>query len=79
MQISDLNPADYNPRKITEEELQRLKQALEKLGDLSGIVENNFSGNLIGGHQRIKVLPADAPIEIINHYDPPTRTGSSRG
>jgi hypothetical protein len=74
--ITDLNPAKYNPRKISREKLQSLKDALLEFGDLSGIVFNRRSGNLVGGHQRCKVIPPDAEITITATYDPPTRTGT---
>lgn len=61
--IKDLNPAAYNPRKISDEQLERLKKALYEFGDLSGIIYNRRTGNLVGGHQRIKCLPPDAVIE----------------
>jgi len=54
MKIKDLKPADYNPRKITEEKLKMLAKAMQEFGDLSGIVFNCRTGNLIGGHQRVK-------------------------
>lgn len=68
--------AKYNPRKITKSELDRLKKALEEFGDLSGIVFNRRTGRLVGGHQRCKVMPQDATIEITKTYDIPTRTGT---
>lgn len=55
--------ADYNPRKITKPEIDRLKKAIEEFGDLGGIVFNRRTGRLVGGHQRIKVIPKDAIIE----------------
>jgi DNA modification methylase len=54
MKTKDLNPADYNPRKITDEQLHRLKKSMTEFGDLSGIIFNIRTNNLIGGHQRIK-------------------------
>lgn len=63
MKLSDLNPSEYNPRKISDEQLQRLKKSLAEFGDLSGIVFNRQTGNVIGGHQRLKCLPPDAKIE----------------
>lgn len=52
--VSKINPAKYNPRKITDSQLKALKRAMEEFGDLSGIVVNMRTGNLIGGHQRLK-------------------------
>jgi len=63
MKLTDLKPADYNPRTITDEQLERLKKSLQEFGDLSGIVFNRRTNNLVGGHQRLKCLPADAKIE----------------
>ncbi len=63
MKITDLKPADYNPRRITDKQLKMLKKSLEEFGDLSGFVFNRRTGNLISGHQRLKCLPASAVIE----------------
>lgn len=76
MKIKDLKHAPYNPRKISREKLLSLKDALLEYGNLSGIVKNRRSGNLISGHQRCKVIPPDAEITITDIYDPPTRTGT---
>ena len=54
--LSDLKPADYNPRKITDKALEGLKFSLEEFGDISGIVFNTRTGNLVSGHQRVKAL-----------------------
>lgn len=62
MKLSDLNPNPANPRKIDPWHLDALKKSLEKFGDLSGIVFNKRTGRLVGGHQRIKVLPPDSEI-----------------
>ncbi|MBI3582389.1 MAG: hypothetical protein HY096_00380 [Nitrospinae bacterium] len=63
MKLTDIKPAGYNPRIITDEQLERLKKSLQKFGDLSGIVFNRRTGNLVGGHQRLKCLPLDVKIE----------------
>ena len=68
--------ADYNPRTITKQELDRLKKAFEEYGDLSGIIRNIRTGRLVGGHQRVKVIPKDAAIQITERYTEPTRTGT---
>ncbi len=54
--VSDLKAAPYNPRKIEDAELAALKKALEVFGDLGGIIVNRKTGNLVGGHQRVKTL-----------------------
>ncbi len=54
--IEDLKPAAYNPRKISAEALAGLDASMRRFGDLSGITFNTRTGNLIGGHQRVKAL-----------------------
>lgn len=76
MKLSDLKPAGYNPRIITDEQLERLKKALHEFGDLSGIVYNRKTGNLVGGHQRLKCLPPDAVIKK-EKLKKPSRTGTT--
>lgn len=63
MKIKDLNPAPYNPRTITDEKLAMLGKAMQEFGDLSGIVMNIRTGNLIGGHQRLKHFDPSWPIK----------------
>jgi hypothetical protein len=58
----DLRPAPYNPRTITDEKLDLLGKAMREFGDLGGIVVNVKTGNLVGGHQRLKHLAPDWPI-----------------
>lgn len=69
MKITDLKPAAYNPRKISDAQLGRLKKSLEEFGDLSGIVFNARTQTLIAGHQRIKNIDADCKITKKPHTD----------
>jgi hypothetical protein len=61
--VGNLKPAPYNPRKITDKQLGMLKKSMAEFGDLSGIVRNVRTGNLVGGHQRVKNLDQSWPIE----------------
>lgn len=64
--VSDLVPYGYNPRKITEERLERLKKSLDKF-NLAEIPAINTDNVIIAGHQRVKVLMAlDRGDEIID-------------
>ena len=69
-----------NPRKITDEELERLEIDLERFGDLSGIVHNEATDYLVGGNQRANVMEIvdEGALTIEHEYDPPTRTGTTR-
>jgi len=62
MKVRDLKPSNYNPRKISDKKLSMLGKAMREFGDLSGIIFNRTTGNLIGGHQRIKHLKPDWEI-----------------
>ena len=64
-----------NPRKITDKQLASLKAALAKFGDLSGLIFNETTGHLVGGHQRIKLL-GDLPVQITQRYKKPTAHGT---
>ena len=57
--LSDLSPAKYNPRKITDEALGRLTKSLAELGNLQPITWNSKTGNVVGGHQRLKCYQAN--------------------
>lgn len=54
--IDDLKPADYNPREISPEAAEALGKSVERFGDISGIVWNKRTGNLVAGHQRVDQL-----------------------
>jgi hypothetical protein len=56
--IEDLAAAPYNPRKISDGAIAGLDASMREFGDLSGITFNIRTGNLIGGHQRVKTLRA---------------------
>ncbi len=59
MNISKLNPAEYNPRKDLQPgdaEYEKLKRSMEQFGYVEPVVWNKTTGRVIGGHQRLKVL-----------------------
>jgi DNA modification methylase len=51
-----LKPADYNPRKIESYAAEGLSNSLKEFGDISGIVWNKRTGNVVAGHQRLDQL-----------------------
>ncbi len=77
MELKDLHAHPQNPRKITDKKLTMLKKSLEAFGDLGGIIFNRRTKHLIGGHQRLKVLPPTAKITISKKYDEPTTQGTT--
>ncbi|WP_409050300.1 ParB N-terminal domain-containing protein [Sphingobacterium sp. 2149] len=53
---SQIEPAKYNPRKISEEAKKKLKANIKRMGVMGGIVWNKRSGRLVGGHQKLMIL-----------------------
>lgn len=54
-----LNPAAYNPRKDLkpgDPEYEKLKRSMEEFGYVEPVIWNKQTGNVVGGHQRLKVL-----------------------
>lgn len=56
--LADLRPADYNPRTVSPEALGRLTKSLSEFGNLMPITFNVRTGNVVGGHQRLRCLLA---------------------
>jgi len=61
--VSELIPADYNPRRISEKQKADLARSLEKFGLVMPVVINS-NGNVIGGHQRINIFADIGRTEI---------------
>jgi hypothetical protein len=75
MKTTDWRANPRNPRTISDPQLAALKAAMIEFGDLSGLIVNRQSGNMIGGHQRVKIL-ADLPVTVVQRFDPPTQRGT---
>ncbi|MGB2985427.1 MAG: site-specific DNA-methyltransferase [Phycisphaerae bacterium] len=59
--IERINPAVYNPRidlQPGDHGYDRLQQSMDEFGFVEPLVWNRRTGNLIGGHQRLKILAA---------------------
>jgi len=70
MVLSELKPAEYYPRVISSDVFEGLKNSIENFGDISGIVFNKTTGNLVAGHQRVKALSAMyGNLPIVEHTD----------
>ena len=54
--IQDLISPDWNPRQITEEELQKLETSLNEFGYIEPIIVNDVNNHIVGGNQRCKAL-----------------------
>lgn len=57
--IDQINAAAYNPRvdlQPGDPEYEKLKRSNEEFGYVEPIVWNERTGNMVGGHQRYKIL-----------------------
>lgn len=52
--LEDITPASYNPRKISEESFSELQGSLKTLGFIVPIIVNKTNMTIVAGHQRTK-------------------------
>ena len=65
--ISRINPAAYNPRldlKPGDPDYEKLKKSINTFGYVEPLVWNSLTGNLVGGHQRFKILLEQGVKEV---------------
>ena len=56
IKITELKPARYNPRKISEEDYNKLSRSINEYGLVDPIIITYSTKTIIGGHQRYDVL-----------------------
>jgi len=67
LNIDQLVPADYNPRKKLkpgDAEYEKLKRSLQEFGYVDPVIWNERTGHVIGGHQRLQVLIDSGETEV---------------
>lgn len=74
--VRDLRPNPGNPRIVTEAKLGQLKRSMLEFGDISGIVFNVETGNVVGGTQRTRNIDKTAKVAITKRFPKPSRTGT---
>lgn len=57
IQLTNINPAEYNPRIITKDEFEGLKTSLQTFGQQENLIVNKDM-TLISGHQRLQAMLA---------------------
>lgn len=65
--VNKLNPAKYNPRKDLkpgDPEYEKLKKSINTFGYVEPVIWNKRTGNVVGGHQRLKILKEQGTTEI---------------
>ena len=59
LKVADINPSRYNPRKDLrsgDSEYEKLKKSILEFDMVEPLVWNKRTKNLVGGHQRLKIL-----------------------
>ena len=65
--VKKINPASYNPRKNLkpdDRQYAQLVKSINEFGFVEPLVWNRITGNIVGGHQRFKVLMAQGVKEV---------------
>ncbi len=67
--LNNIITAKYNPRKDlkpSDPEYKKLKKDMDVFGLVEPLVWNSRTGNLVGGHQRLKIIKArgDSEVEV---------------
>jgi len=65
--VEKLKPAKYNPRKDLkpgDPAYEKIRRSLHDFGYVDPVIWNEVTGNIVGGHQRYKVLVAEGATEI---------------
>jgi len=67
IKIENIKPAKYNPRKDLkpgDPEYEKLKKSITEFDMVEPLVWNKRTGNLVGGHQRLKILQQMGASEV---------------
>jgi hypothetical protein len=77
--LRDIKPNPSNPRKISDFDFNNLVESIRRFGDLSGVIENETTGHLVGAHQRLKAfekLGGEHKIIFDTRFDAPNKHGT---
>ena len=73
VKVTDLTPSDYNPRKWSKEQVEQLKESIQRFGIVDPIIANsadNRKNIIIGGHFRLEVAKQlgykEVPVVYVN-------------
>lgn len=56
IKLVDIEPAEYNPRTISEEAKKKLRNSIETFGLVEPIIVNTQNNRIVSGHQRYQIL-----------------------
>ena len=64
IKVEDIVPAEYNPRKISDDELGKLEKSIDEFGFVDPIIINLKNNRIVGGHQRFKIIKKENIKEL---------------
>lgn len=71
--INDLISPEYNPRQITDDEMEKLKNSINEFGYVDPIIVNKHNNHIVGGNQRYCALKSlgynEVDVIFINEPD----------
>ena len=71
--IEDIKPADYNPRRISDEQIEQLKGSISKIGFVIPVLVNKKNNVIVAGHQRTKTSRLlgikEVPVMYVDKMD----------
>lgn len=72
VKLDELISPNYNPRKISDEEMSKLKRSITELGYSEPIIVNDVNNVIISGNQRYKALKelGTEEIEVVFIHEP---------
>ena len=75
--LENFRPNPRNPRTISKHDFDALIASIREFGDLSGIVQNVTTGQLVGGHQRIQAFKrlGGQPV-VLEQFTMPNSVGT---
>lgn len=72
--IKDLFSPNYNPRQISDTEMEKLKQSIKEFGYVDPIIVNSYNNHIIGGNQRFEAMKQlgydEIDVSFVNITDP---------
>lgn len=71
--INELISPEYNPRQITDDEMEKLKNSINEFGYIAPIIVNKHNNHIVGGNQRYEALKSlgytDVDVIFIDESD----------
>ena len=79
IQLDTLKPNPKNPRQLSKHDGEALAKSMKEFGDLSAIVFNEQTKQLVGGHQRVEIIKrifSGAKVVITQRFEQADMVGT---